>query len=512
MKPEITVCIPYHNSKDTILTTIQSILQSTIAVKIIIVNDHSNEDSSKFLFENPFFKENDILLLNNEGIPGPGATRNIAINEVSTEFLTFCDADDVITEFGYESLLRVAKKNNSDIVIGKFLRKIDNSKWYVPKFLADKFVSEDYNHLNDEELFHVSPSCWNKLFRTELIRKNSLQFNDSFIAEDLEFTTHCFRHAKVVNMTNDVVYLYKTNTKNGSLITTITPDRVKLALDSIESTLSHMSLSMEKRIEIVMKHSVPFLVNKCKVSSYRDGPVIFELIKDFFIKYRDYVNPFQFYPLFNKTLDAYLLTSSLDYYIFARKAEADVQKKIKTELQRSLFESDPAFVKGPYFTSHAKNYLMLLIKDGSWNQLFNDCDRLDLNHGALVKNVTSLMRIQAYNFAKAWKMSLTLCIESESSFANLPSSQFWYEYAICLLNTGHLEQAYKIIKVHPIQFNDAYWNLRMKLAAFYHDDGDYQESVLNILAPKREKVDLMLIFNRNSNHQTAKSFLSYEIE
>lgn len=311
---------------------------------------------------------------------------------------------------------------------------------------------------------------------------------------------------------NDVVYLYKTNTKNGSLITTITPDRVKLALDSIESTLSHMSLSMEKRIEIVMKHSVPFLVNKCKVSSYRDGPVIFELIKDFFIKYRDYVNPFQFYPLFNKTLDAYLLTSSLDYYIFARKAEADVQKKIKTELQRSLFESDPAFVKGPYFTSHAKNYLMLLIKDGSWNQLFNDCDRLDLNHGALVKNVTSLMRIQAYNFAKAWKMSLTLCIESESSFANLPSSQFWYEYAICLLNTGHLEQAYKIIKVHPIQFNDAYWNLRMKLAAFYHDDGDYQESVLNILAPKREKVDLMLIFNRNSNHQTAKSFLSYEIE
>lgn len=193
MSPILTVCIPLFNGEKTIISTIKSIINTNIDLNIVVINDHSSDKGPQLVKD---INASNVHLIENVGEKGPGIARNLGIEYAKTKYITFCDADDQVTEIGYKSMLAIAMANDSDFVVGQYLRKIDNSKWMPSSIVLNKYISDSHNHVNDLELMHITPNCWSKLFKTEFLKKNKIRFNNAYIAEDLEFVTKCQKFAK----------------------------------------------------------------------------------------------------------------------------------------------------------------------------------------------------------------------------------------------------------------------------------------------------------------------------
>ncbi|MGY0604366.1 glycosyltransferase family 2 protein, partial [Corynebacterium amycolatum] len=62
-----------------------------------------------------------IRILDGEG-RGPGAARNIAIQQAHGEFLAFADADDLVLPGAYRAMLQTLEQTGSDFVFGGYIR------------------------------------------------------------------------------------------------------------------------------------------------------------------------------------------------------------------------------------------------------------------------------------------------------------------------------------------------------------------------------------------------------
>ena len=87
----ISVIIPFFKGFDFFADTLLSIAQQTYNVQeIIVINDGGGSEAAEFLSN---FK--DIIIINLEQNQGPSAARNIAIKQATSEWIAFCDADDI---------------------------------------------------------------------------------------------------------------------------------------------------------------------------------------------------------------------------------------------------------------------------------------------------------------------------------------------------------------------------------------------------------------------------------
>ena len=119
MNPELSVVIPIFNGEKYLKECLDSILNQSISLdrlEIIAVNDNSNDRSLEILNEYSSKYPNFKIISNNENL-GAGKSRNIAINEVKTDYLTFLDCDDFISPNAYEDSLVKIKDNDADLLI-----------------------------------------------------------------------------------------------------------------------------------------------------------------------------------------------------------------------------------------------------------------------------------------------------------------------------------------------------------------------------------------------------------
>jgi len=93
----ISVIIPLYNSKDTIKSAIESVLNQTYKeeIEIIVINDGSS-DGCERIVENMIFNNqtNRTIKLISKPNGGVSSARNTGIKEASGEYLAFLDSDD----------------------------------------------------------------------------------------------------------------------------------------------------------------------------------------------------------------------------------------------------------------------------------------------------------------------------------------------------------------------------------------------------------------------------------
>jgi hypothetical protein len=88
---EFSVVVPAYNAASTIAATLDAILAQTAAAReIVVVNDGSKDDTRGAL--EPYRDRVTVIHQTNSGV---SATRNRGVAETSSEWLAFCDADDL---------------------------------------------------------------------------------------------------------------------------------------------------------------------------------------------------------------------------------------------------------------------------------------------------------------------------------------------------------------------------------------------------------------------------------
>ena len=109
----ISVVITTHNSSQFITKTIESIIyQSIRPTKVIIVDDNSDDFTilKKIINKIKINNFKNIELIFNSQNRGPGYNRNLGWSNCDTEFIAFCDDDDIWHQDKLKYQLQILKK------------------------------------------------------------------------------------------------------------------------------------------------------------------------------------------------------------------------------------------------------------------------------------------------------------------------------------------------------------------------------------------------------------------
>lgn len=212
MSIDVSVIVPAYNAEKYIQRCINSISnQSHKSLEIIIVNDGSVDNTANIIDE---MAQNDsrvqVVHKKNEG---QGAARNDAIELARGKYISFVDADDWLEQNAYEILINLADKNKTDILVFNYYMayfggsnecikefancNIDLSKIEINEFLFDYFFKTN-----------IGSTVWNKLYRTDFLKRNKIQMGDSRIGEDFYFNLVSTVYAKNIYLFNQPLYYY----------------------------------------------------------------------------------------------------------------------------------------------------------------------------------------------------------------------------------------------------------------------------------------------------------------
>jgi glycosyltransferase involved in cell wall biosynthesis len=207
----INIIIPYYNASKTIERALHSIAAQTACRKVIvtIVDDCSDElieywnnrnelmvkDSTEtFLYENifPKFSSLNINYICSDVNRGPGAARNIGIENSFCDWVMFLDADDALANpLTIEIINKEIQLNRPDIFITRFQQqtfstlismKLDNTTW-----------------------------LHGKVFNRNFLIENKIKFPEIRANEDSAFCSIAFKKAKNIQQLDFLSYIWINN-------------------------------------------------------------------------------------------------------------------------------------------------------------------------------------------------------------------------------------------------------------------------------------------------------------
>ncbi|WP_047380312.1 glycosyltransferase [Cetobacterium sp. ZWU0022] len=203
----LSVIIPAYNVEKYIERCVKSVLNQTLkGIQIIIIDDGS-KDSTSEICEN-LAEQNLNISYKKVKNGGCSAARNLGLSLVENKYVAFLDSDDWIDENMYKDMVNVAEKERADIVICGF-KKLDESGRVLSKVKVPE--RDDKDSYTDCTTEWFSSPC-NKIYKKEMIEKNSIQFLlDIYTGEDMFFNFMCFFFSKKVVSIDKPYYNYFMN-------------------------------------------------------------------------------------------------------------------------------------------------------------------------------------------------------------------------------------------------------------------------------------------------------------
>ncbi len=201
----VSIIVPFFNEAQTLPLCLSSLRQQTMQdIEVILIDDGST-DTGREIAERYVTKTAHVLVQTPN--KGQGYARNEGLQYVTSPFLTFVDADDILLPRACELLMDVSSRYNADIVYGGH-GEFNNFNELFPVRYLDWFLRTD-EHLNlrhDERSAVGSPVVTGKLFRTQLIRDNGIKFPVNCYVEDTVFAVKAWAAAREIRATKEIIY------------------------------------------------------------------------------------------------------------------------------------------------------------------------------------------------------------------------------------------------------------------------------------------------------------------
>ena len=213
---KLSIIIPCYNVENFVQNCTESIvMQQGFDFEMIMINDGS-KDNTLHVLENLAEKDFRIKVINqqNQGLSG---ARNTGIENATGEYIMFVDADDTlepealktIADFFQEEDLFCFSYNR---VFGtkKLPRKFNLQGKFPARFIQRRIVGLIDTELSDPSQTDALVTAWGKIYKTEIIRKNQIQFTDTkeIGTEDALFNIQYFEHAQTTQVLDMPLYNY----------------------------------------------------------------------------------------------------------------------------------------------------------------------------------------------------------------------------------------------------------------------------------------------------------------
>lgn len=265
---KLTIVIPVFNGEKFIKNCVNNLEKSNFNdFEIIIINDGSTDNTLKIIKE-LLLRYDNIEYINNKKNKGVSYSRNVGIEKSNGKYIGFVDADDYVDNSMFSNMIKVAIKNDADVVVCNYI-EIDEltkvktkSKYRYNKqiLLKDECLK---NFLTDK----ISPAIWDKIYKKELIKK--VKFNENLqVGEDLLFCLNIFLESKKNAFINE--YYYNYIQQNSSVMHNISPKltQFKDVLNYVKKE-KYLNSNFEEeysyfKLEMITRgiHSISSITNK----------------------------------------------------------------------------------------------------------------------------------------------------------------------------------------------------------------------------------------------------------
>lgn len=206
---QVSVIVPAYNSGRTIERCIKSLIGQTYDAKEIIIVDDGSTDNTPNICQK--YEQKGELKYYKATHGGVSKVRNLGLSKATGEYVMFVDADDYVKDTFLEKMVDALESADADMCICKYLRVVYNDQYPI-KNLQKSGIIDRNKYLIDtlkDPGHHYFGVIWNKIFKTDIIRKNNIRFrSDITLGEDFVFSLEYLLHAKKINVIDDKLIYY----------------------------------------------------------------------------------------------------------------------------------------------------------------------------------------------------------------------------------------------------------------------------------------------------------------
>lgn len=254
-----SVIVPVYNVEKYLSKCIESILnQSYNDFELILVDDGSPDNSPK-ICDRYASQDSRVKVIhkNNEGV---AIARKNGVDVAKGDFITFIDADDLITSDCLEKLSEIIQSFSVDVIKFGFLIEKNDGSTYVsmPKFKG-YFSKEGLEKniypllIQNEQAQYLGTSVCAGVFRANILKPYMIANPQAKIGEDSACIIPTIAHSKSVYFLNEALYFYRYNfssaTKSHKVFDWNNPEIVaKHISEHIDSDLFDFKQQISRRV------------------------------------------------------------------------------------------------------------------------------------------------------------------------------------------------------------------------------------------------------------------------
>ena len=258
--PKISIVSTCHNSEKYILRLIRSIQNQFFDdIEIILVDDHSIDNTTKLIEEYKIEDERIILIRHKEN-KGTLISRNEGVLRSKGEFIIIPDIDDIFPYDLFNLLYKTAKEKNTDIIrynayFGK--RKYDNFAQYFPNIVVNQSELFNLIYFGDDKNKWLDLNLWNKFIKREVCIKSlnsidKLYLNENMIYyEDALMNYMLYKQSKKFYFLNILGYFYIDNVNSMMHSYLINPNKSVRSFFIYLKFIIQYSSKLKKENEII---------------------------------------------------------------------------------------------------------------------------------------------------------------------------------------------------------------------------------------------------------------------
>lgn len=283
MHKKISIIVAIYNVEKYINRCIDSILSQTFRdFELILVDDGSTDRCSDICDEYQQ-KDSRIVVIHQKNM-GLSMARNVGIDIVSGEYITFIDGDDFVHPKMLEILYENIKKTkamvsvcNCHIVYPKKQVK-DDVVVHVPEVVLGRKAVEEIT--NKRRAYMIGP--WAKLYQTKLF--DNIRFPKGKLYEDEYVTYKLLFYSEYVCITKEK--LYYCFQRSGSIIHESFDNKRLSVLEALEDPIDFFRLHNEEKLanQAVYRYlfSIQIVFYKVKYQMSDNG----DILKNLLVRYK----------------------------------------------------------------------------------------------------------------------------------------------------------------------------------------------------------------------------------
>lgn len=278
----ISIVIPIYNAEKYLEECLNSIKNQTYKnFEVIMVNDGSKDDSETICMN--FLRSDSRFRYLKKENGGVSSARNVGLDNVEGDYITFIDADDWVDENYLDLLITTVEKNHSDIVVSSYKQFNNIDVFYLRAYSLQEKYLLNFERMNRDDFLTIFPKlmstnvCFNnavaKLFRKELV--NDLRFDTSIkYGEDLDFYFRLYLTVDSISYVDEPTYVYRVH--GDSTTSNFNQEHAEQELNIFKYMYEKIqeiglpSIHYFKKLKKLLEWRMDFLENKVLLNEYLD--------------------------------------------------------------------------------------------------------------------------------------------------------------------------------------------------------------------------------------------------